>query len=266
MINMQLCRFYEPTSERARFGVLKDGAIYPLADGEVFNLLDLPELPRLSAKPHDQGEVKLLAPVSPSKIVCVGRNYKDHAAELGNPMPDEPLLFLKPPSAIVGHEEAIQLPAASSRVEHEGELGVVIGRRTHRLGDSENPLDYVLGYTCVNDVTARDLQRRDVQFTRAKSFDTFCPIGPFIVTGVDPFDLQVETHVNGQMRQRGRTAAMAFPVSYLIRYISHIMTLEAGDVISTGTPAGVGPLVAGDVCEVVVENVGTLGNPVRASK
>jgi 2-keto-4-pentenoate hydratase/2-oxohepta-3-ene-1,7-dioic acid hydratase in catechol pathway len=175
------------------------------------------------------------------------------------------LLFLKPPSAIIGHKEIIRLPAASSRVEHEGELGVVIGRRTHRLSDSENPLDYVLGYTCVNDVTARDLQRRDVQFTRAKSFDTFCPVGPFIVTGLDPFDLQVETRVNGQVRQSGRTAAMAFPVSYLIRYISHVMTLEPGDVISTGTPAGVGPLLEGDVCEVEVEKVGTLSNPVRAS-
>jgi 2-keto-4-pentenoate hydratase/2-oxohepta-3-ene-1,7-dioic acid hydratase in catechol pathway len=258
MIKMQLCRFYEQTSEGARYGLLKDGAIYPLSDEQIFNLPESSELPELSAKPYGQGEVKLLAPVSPSKIVCVGRNYKDHAAELGNPMPDEPLLFLKPPSAIIGHGETIKLPAASSRIEHEGELGVVIGRRTHRLSDSENPLDYVLGYTCVNDVTARDLQRRDVQFTRAKSFDTFCPIGPFIATGIDPFDLQVET------RQRGRTAAMAFPVSYLIRYISHIMTLEPGDLISTGTPAGVGPLVDGDVCEVEVENVGTLGNPVSA--
>jgi len=264
MINLQLCRFYEPTAERARFGVLKDGAIYPLAEEQVFKLPELPELHALSANPYPQDEVKLLAPVSPSKIVCVGRNYKEHAAELGNPMPDEPLLFLKPPSAIIAHTEAIKLPAASSRVEHEGELGVVIGRRTYRLSDSENPLDYVLGCTCVNDVTARDLQRRDVQFTRAKSFDTFCPIGPFIMTGVDPFDLGVETRVNGQVRQRGRTAAMAFPVSYLIRYISHIMTLEPGDVISTGTPAGVGPLLDGDVCEVEVENVGTLDNPVRA--
>lgn len=264
MIKMQICRFYKPTLEQAGFGLLVDGAIYPLPDEEVFNLTKLPELPEALEKPFDQGEVKLLAPVIPSKIVCVGRNYKDHAAELGNPMPDEPLLFLKPPSAIVGHEEAIKLPAASARVEHEGELGVVIGRRTRRLSDSENPLDYVLGYTCVNDVTARDLQRRDVQFTRAKSFDTFCPVGPFIVTGLDPFDLQVETRVNGLLRQCGRTAAMAFPVSYLIRYISHIMTLEPGDVISTGTPAGVGPLVDGDVCEVEVENLGTLLNPVRA--
>lgn len=264
MIKMQLCRFIEPTSKQARFGVLQDEAVYPLAVKQVFNLPGMAEQPEFSEKPYGREEVTLLAPVAPSKIVCIGRNYKDHAAELGNPMPDEPLLFLKPSSAIIGHEEAIELPAASSRIEHEGELGVVIGRCVHRLSDSENPLDYVLGYTCINDVTARDLQRRDVQFTRAKSFDTFCPIGPFIVTGIDPFDLQVETRVNGQMRQCGRTATMAFPVAYLIRYISHIMTLKPGDVISTGTPAGVGPLVDGDRCEVEVENVGTLSNPVRS--
>jgi 2-keto-4-pentenoate hydratase/2-oxohepta-3-ene-1,7-dioic acid hydratase in catechol pathway len=265
MTNHHLCRFFEPTSEQTSFGLLENGGIYPLSIEEAYNLPRLTQPPELSGKPYGQDEVKLLAPVISSKIVCVGRNYKDHAAELGNPMPDEPLLFLKSPSAIIGHGEIIRLPGASSRVEHEGELGVVIGRRTHRLSDSENPLDYVLGYTCVNDVTARDLQRRDVQFTRAKSFDTFCPIGPFIVTGLDPFDLQVETRVNGQVRQSGRTAAMAFPVSYLIRYISHVMTLEPGDVISTGTPAGVGPLLEGDVCEVEVEKVGTLSNPVQAS-
>jgi 2-keto-4-pentenoate hydratase/2-oxohepta-3-ene-1,7-dioic acid hydratase in catechol pathway len=181
-------------------------------------------------------------------------------------MPDEPLLFLKPPSSIVGPEAVIELPSVSARVEHEGELGVVIGRRAHRLSDSENPLDYVLGYTCVNDVTARDLQRRDVQFTRAKSFDTFCPVGPYIVTGLDPEDLSVETRVNGQVRQSGRTSAMAFPVPHLIRYISHAMTLEPGDLIATGTPAGVGPLLDGDVCEVSVEGVGTLRNTVRAPR
>lgn len=261
-MNLKICRFTNPHSNSDEFGVIKDEAVYPLSPEQIYNL---PASPELSAKPLELSAVKLLSPVSPSKIVCVGRNYKDHAAELGNPMPDEPLLFLKPPSSIIGHEEEIILPAASSRIEHEGELGAVIGRSARRLSDSENPLDYVLGYTCVNDVTARDLQRHDVQFTRAKSFDTFCPFGPFIVTGLDPFDLQVETRVNGEVRQRGRTAAMAFPVAYLIRYISHIMTLEPGDLISTGTPAGVGPLEDGDVCEVEVQNVGTLRNAVRAS-
>ncbi|HEX8131626.1 MAG TPA: fumarylacetoacetate hydrolase family protein [Pyrinomonadaceae bacterium] len=256
-----ICRFLSQTTGEPSYGLVNDGTVFPVAPAQIFGEMPAPVW---SVEGLSLSEVKLLAPVMPSKIVCVGRNYKDHAAELGNPMPDEPLLFLKPPSAIVGHEDAIELPSVSSRVEHEGELGVVIGRRARRVGDSENPLDYVLGYTCVNDVTARDLQRRDVQFTRAKSFDTFCPVGPYIVSGIDPLDLQLETRVNGEVRQRGRTAAMAFPVAYLIRYISHIMTLEPGDVISTGTPAGVAPLLDGDVCEVEVEGVGTLRNAVRA--
>jgi 2-keto-4-pentenoate hydratase/2-oxohepta-3-ene-1,7-dioic acid hydratase in catechol pathway len=258
-----ICRFLSQTTGAPGYGLVKDGRVYPVPAAQIF---DPAPVPVWSVEALPLSEVKLLAPVAPSKIVCVGRNYREHAAELGNPMPDAPLLFLKPPSAVVGHEAAIELPAASSRVEHEGELGVVIGRRARLVGDSENPLDYVLGYTCVNDVTARDLQRRDVQFTRAKSFDTFCPVGPYVVTGIDPLDLQVETRVNGDVRQRGRTAAMAFPVAYLIRYISHIMTLEPGDVISTGTPAGVGPLSDGDVCEVEVEQVGTLRNAVRSAK
>jgi 2-keto-4-pentenoate hydratase/2-oxohepta-3-ene-1,7-dioic acid hydratase in catechol pathway len=257
-----ICRFLSQTPGQPSYGLVRDDLVYPVAPAQIFG-----EIPDTvwSVEGLPLSVVKLLAPATPSKIVCVGRNYKEHAAELGNPMPDEPLLFLKPPSAVSGHEDAIELPAVSTRVEYEGELGVVIGRRARRVGDSENPLDYVLGYTCVNDVTARDLQRRDVQFTRAKSFDTFCPIGPYIVTGLDPLDLQVETRVNGETRQHGRTAAMAFPVAYLIRYISHVMTLEAGDVISTGTPAGVGPLSDGDVCEVEVERVGTLRNSVRAA-
>jgi 2-keto-4-pentenoate hydratase/2-oxohepta-3-ene-1,7-dioic acid hydratase in catechol pathway len=211
-------------------------------------------------------EARLLAPVEPSKVVCVGRNYREHAAELGNSMPSEPLLFLKAPSAIVGQGDTIELPVQSERVEHEGELAVVIGRRCRAVRDDEDPLSYVLGYTCVNDVTARDLQRRDVQFTRAKSFDTFCPVGPYVVTGLDPTDLRVETRVNGDVRQSGRTSAMAFPVPFLIRYISNVMTLNPGDLISTGTPAGVGPLLDGDTVEVEVEGLGTLRNHVKSLK
>ncbi|HVF27444.1 MAG TPA: fumarylacetoacetate hydrolase family protein, partial [Pyrinomonadaceae bacterium] len=203
-------------------------------------------------------------PVSPSKIVCVGRNYRDHAAELGNAMPDEPLLFLKPPSSIITHEESIELPPVSSRVEHEGELGVVIGRRVSHLSDNDNALDYVLGYTCVNDVTARDVQRKDVQFTRGKSFDTFCPFGPFITNNLDPTNLRVQTLVNGEVKQDGRTNAMAFSIEMLIRYISNVMTLEPGDLVATGTPAGVGPLLNGDVVEVEIESVGVLRNYVRS--
>ncbi|HEY0083004.1 MAG TPA: fumarylacetoacetate hydrolase family protein [Pyrinomonadaceae bacterium] len=262
-----ICRFLSMATGEASYGFVRDGAVFPVSHAQIFDADAQDDAASPVAGSVDGlalEQVKLLAPVAPSKIVCIGRNYRDHAAELGNPMPDSPLLFLKPPSAVIAHGDAIELPTDSSRVEYEGELGVVIGRRARLISDSENSLDYVLGYTCVNDVTARDLQRLDVQFTRAKSFDTFCPIGPYVVTGIDPLDLQVETRVNGQTRQRGRTAAMAFPVAYLIRYISHIMTLEPGDVISTGTPAGVGPLSDGDVCEIEVENVGTLRNTVRA--
>jgi 2-keto-4-pentenoate hydratase/2-oxohepta-3-ene-1,7-dioic acid hydratase in catechol pathway len=210
----------------------------------------------------DSEEIKLLSPVTPSKIVCVGRNYREHAAELGNKMPDEPLLFLKAPSALIGADDRIELPGASQQVEHEGELGVVIGRTARKLSSSDDPLSYVFGYTCVNDVTARDLQRKDVQFTRGKSFDTFCPVGPWIETDLNPNDLVVETRLNGEVKQKGNTADMAFPVSFLIRYISEIMTLYPGDLIATGTPAGVSRLRHGDTVEVEVTGIGVLRNEV----
>ena len=258
---MRLCRFIHPETQRPRYGLVEREEIFPLrgdlADGDL--ALAEPE-PAVGL-----ARAILLPPVKPSKVVCVGRNYREHAAELGNPMPTEPLLFLKAPSALVGDGDAIELPSLSERVEHEGELAVVIGRRARRIPDDEDPLAYVLGYTCLNDVTARDLQRRDVQFTRGKSFDTFCPVGPFVVTGLDPSDLRVETRVNGETRQSGRTSQMAFPVPFLLRYISAVMTLEPGDLIATGTPAGVGPLRPGDTVEVEVEGVGLLRNPVTAA-
>ena len=206
--------------------------------------------------------MKILDPIRPSKIACVGRNYREHAAELGNKMPDDPLLFLKAPSAIISSGGEIVLPGASQQVEHEGELGVVIGRIARNIGSEEDPLSYVMGYTCVNDVTARDLQRKDVQFTRGKSFDTFCPVGPWIETDVDPTNATVETRVNGEVKQKGNTADMAFPVAFLIRYISDIMTLYPGDLIATGTPAGVSRLKPGDTVEVEVSGIGTLVNRV----
>jgi 2-keto-4-pentenoate hydratase/2-oxohepta-3-ene-1,7-dioic acid hydratase in catechol pathway len=209
-------------------------------------------------------EVRLLAPVEPGKIVCVGRNYAAHAAELGNEVPKEPLIFLKPPSAVIGPGEAIVLTPQSQRVEHEGELALVVGRRCSRLKESEDALAHLLGYTCLNDVTARDLQKSDVQFTRAKGFDTFCPVGPHIETELNPLDVLVETRVNGALRQAGRTSLMAYPVAFLVRWISHVMTLNPGDVIATGTPSGVGPLVAGDTVEVSVGGIGVLRNPVQA--
>jgi len=193
----------------------------------------------------------------------VGRNYREHAAELGNKMPDEPLLFLKAPSAIILSGDEIVLPSASQQVEHEGELGVVIGRVARNIPNDEDPLSYVLGYTCVNDVTARDLQRKDVQFTRGKSFDTFCPVGPWIETDIDPNNVAVETRLNGEVKQKGNTADMAFPVTFLIRYISEIMTLYPGDLIATGTPAGVSKMKPGDIVEVEVAGIGILQNRVR---
>jgi 2-keto-4-pentenoate hydratase/2-oxohepta-3-ene-1,7-dioic acid hydratase in catechol pathway len=207
--------------------------------------------------------IRILAPCEPSKIVCVGRNYAAHAAELGNEMPKEPLIFLKPPSSLIGPGDSIALPPSSSRVEHEGELGVIIGKKCSHLSDDADPLSFVLGYTCVNDVTARDLQKADVQFTRAKGFDTFCPIGPHIETQLDPADVLVECRVNGETRQSASTALMAFPVAFLIRWISRIMTLLPGDLIATGTPAGVGPLVANDSVEVSVTGIGVLHNQVH---
>src|SRR5689334_24228830 len=206
--------------------------------------------------------MKILDPIRPSKIVCVGRNYREHAAELGNKMPDEPLLFLKAPSAIISSGDDIVLPNASHQVEHEGELGVVIGRIAHQIASEEDPLSYVRGYTCVNDVTARDLQRKDVQFTRGKSFDTFCPVGPWIETDIDPTNANVTTRLNDEIKQQGNTADMAFPVAFLIRYISEIMTLYPGDLIATGTPAGVSKMKPGDVVEVEVGGIGILRNQV----
>ncbi len=210
-------------------------------------------------------EAQLLAPVKPSKIVCVGRNYAEHAKELGNEAPKEPLLFLKPPSAVIGPGETIRRPAASARVDFEGELGVVIGKKTRELGDGEDVMAHIRGYVCVNDVTARDLQKTDGQWTRAKGFDTFCPVGPWVVerSVIDPAaGLGITTRLNGVVKQQGTTDAMVFDVATLVRYISRIMTLMPGDLIATGTPAGVGPMESGDVVEVRIEGLGVLRNPV----
>jgi 2-keto-4-pentenoate hydratase/2-oxohepta-3-ene-1,7-dioic acid hydratase in catechol pathway len=200
----------------------------------------------------------------PSKIVCVGRNYLEHARELGNEMPERPLIFLKPPSALLGDGEAIVLPPESERVEHEGEIAVVIGTRARHIA-AEDALTHVAGYAALNDVTARDLQRGDGQWTRAKGFDTFCPLGEMApADGVDPAELEVRCRVNGVVRQQGSAAQMAWSIPELLAYISGVMTLEPGDVIATGTPAGVGPLVAGDEVEVEVVGVSTVRNRVEA--
>jgi 2-keto-4-pentenoate hydratase/2-oxohepta-3-ene-1,7-dioic acid hydratase in catechol pathway len=258
---MKLCRIAHQSFSEARYAVLEDSKVYPLAADER-GFTQISVHPRSSAAYFDLDEVKLLAPVTPSKIVCVGRNYREHAAELGNKMPDEPLLFLKAPSAVIASGDEIELPKASQQVEHEGEFGVVIGQVAHKIPDNEDPLSYVFGYTCVNDVTARDLQRKDVQFTRGKSFDTFCPVGPWIETDINPNNVTVQTRLNGELKQKGNTADMAFPVAFLIRYISEIMTLYPGDLIATGTPAGVSRMQPGDTVEVEVTGIGILRNTI----
>jgi 2-keto-4-pentenoate hydratase/2-oxohepta-3-ene-1,7-dioic acid hydratase in catechol pathway len=214
--------------------------------------------------PLDQ--IKFLPPSTPSKIVCVGRNYLDHAKELGNDAPAQPLIFLKPPSAVIAPEEPIVLPRISQRVDHEGELAIIIARRCYHLTDNEDVSPCILGYSCLNDVTARDLQKLDVQFTRGKGFDTFCPFGPILETQIDPAGVSVETYLNGIRKQSGHTSEMIFSVDVIIRFIAQVMTLEPGDVIATGTPSGVGPLAAGDVVEVSVGGIGTLSNPVIAAQ
>jgi len=258
---MQFCRFLPKSLSEKQTDAL-------------YGLIDDQQIQEISAAPWTQwsklsrtwriDDVRVLAPIEPQKIVCVGRNYAAHAAELGNEVPKEPLIFLKPPSAIIGPGESIVLPAQSQKVEHEGELGLVIGKKCSHLKQSDDALGYLLGYTCVNDVTARDLQKSDVQFTRAKGFDTFCPVGPHIETHLDPADVLVQTHVNGTQRQSGRTSLMIYPVAFLVRWISNVMTLFPGDLIATGTPAGVGPLVAGDNVDVSVSGVGVLRNPVQS--
>jgi 2-keto-4-pentenoate hydratase/2-oxohepta-3-ene-1,7-dioic acid hydratase in catechol pathway len=208
------------------------------------------------------GSVRVLAPVRPSKFVCVGLNYRDHAAELGKTLPSEPMLFLKPSTATLAPGAPIKLPPGVGRVEHEAEFALVVGRPAHRVRAAD-AWDYIFGITCVNDVTARDIQNREVQYTRCKGFDTFAPIGPCIVTGAHAGPRSVEGWVNGTRRQASSTAQLIFPVEHLVEYITFVMTLEPGDVISTGTPSGVGPLRHGDVVTIKVEGVGELTNPVE---
>jgi 2-keto-4-pentenoate hydratase/2-oxohepta-3-ene-1,7-dioic acid hydratase in catechol pathway len=208
-------------------------------------------------------EAPLLVPVRPSKILCVGRNYREHAAELGNEVPAEPLIFFKPTTALNSPGGTIRRPRLSTHTDYEGELGVVISKSCYKLGESDDVKPYILGYTCVDDFTARDLQKKDGQWTRAKGFDTFCPVGPIVTDEIDPWaGVSVRTTVNGEVRQDGNTRDFIFNLDAVIRYISQVMTLLPGDLIATGTPKGVGPVVAGDVIEVTVEGVGTLKNPV----
>jgi 2-keto-4-pentenoate hydratase/2-oxohepta-3-ene-1,7-dioic acid hydratase in catechol pathway len=219
-------------------------------------------------QPAPLKDLRLLAPVVPSKIVCIGRNYRDHAAEMGNEVPKEPLLFLKPPSALLAPEGVIQMPGLSKRIDYEGELGVVLGRRCRNLAPDEDVRLYIRGYTIVNDVTARDIQKSDGQWTRGKGFDTFCPVGPIVSDEIDPCGfgevggapVTLTTRLNGAMKQQGSTSDLIFSIAHLLRYITAAMTLEPGDLISTGTPAGVGPVEAGDRIQVEIDGLGVLEN------
>jgi 2-keto-4-pentenoate hydratase/2-oxohepta-3-ene-1,7-dioic acid hydratase in catechol pathway len=263
---MKYCRF--DLNGSAHYGLVESVA----GSDEITRLLlqapqdsdgDVEGLPSRRMDRIPLAQASLLPPVEPSKIVCVGRNYREHAAELGNEVPQEPLLFFKPPSSLLPPGGTILRPKVSERTDYEGELGVVIARRCHLLAESDDVRSYILGYTCINDFTARDLQNKDGQWTRAKGFDTFCPVGPVVADGIDPWaGVQVETRVNGDVRQSGNTQDFIFSLDVIIRYISQIMTLEPGDLIATGTPKGVGPVAAGDVIEVSIEGVGQLRNPV----
>jgi 2-keto-4-pentenoate hydratase/2-oxohepta-3-ene-1,7-dioic acid hydratase in catechol pathway len=262
---MKYCRFQTAAGPQYGEVVERDGAPW------IERLLPpFPEDPwtRLSSAPFTPlslGSATLLAPVIPSKIVCIGRNYREHAAELGNEVPKEPLLFLKAPSSVNAPSEPIVAPAIAQRVDFEGELAVVIGRRAARIGADEDVRSYIRGFTIVNDVTARDLQKSDGQWSRAKGFDTFCPMGPIVTDEVDPAaGLVVETRLNGEVKQHGTTLDLIFDIPTLLRHITAAMTLLPGDVIPTGTPAGVAPMKPGDRVEVSVEGIGILANPVVA--
>jgi 2-keto-4-pentenoate hydratase/2-oxohepta-3-ene-1,7-dioic acid hydratase in catechol pathway len=266
---MKLCRFQPLEFSSANLSRSEQN-IHPEACSGVIEGERVREIKSLFGAPEFTGrswllaEVRLLAPVVPSKVVCIGRNYAEHAAELGNEVPKEPLIFLKPASSVIGPDEPILMPGISQRVDYEGELAIVIGETCFMPAEGEDLRRYILGYTCLNDVTARDIQKRDVQFTRGKSFDTFCPIGPLIETEFDVASASVETRVNGQRKQFGQTSQMLFSSDVIIRWIAQVMTLVPGDVIATGTPPGVGSLAAGDTVEVIVSGIGTLRNLVAA--
>lgn len=260
---MRYCRFN--SADGPKYGLIEiingtDQITRIASDGR------LPDFARAEkSAPVPLNSVSLLEPVRPSKILCVGRNYADHAKELGNEVPAEPLLFFKPPSSLIAHGGTIVLPTSlSQRVEYEGELTMVIGRTCRNIGSGGDVRPYIFGYTCANDVTARDLQKKDGQWWRAKGFDTFCPVGPVVCDEIDPWaGVQVETRVNGAVKQSASTKIFIFPLDLILRHISQVMTLLPGDVVLTGTPAGVGPLAAGDEVMVTVAGIGTLSNPVK---
>ncbi len=244
------------TADGVRWGILGEGHITEITGNPALGY-------EMTDTHHQPSQIKLLAPVQPSKIVCVGLNYREHVKESQSATkePDEPVLFLKPPSALIGPGEKIVYPEMAQRVDYEAELGVIIGRECSQVAEVEAE-DFIFGFTCVNDVTARDLQKKDVQWTRAKGFDTFCPAGPWLVDKIKYGDLLVESYLNGELKQSSRTSMMIFPVPFLISFISKVMTLYPGDLISTGTPAGIAPMQVGDRIEVRIEGIGSLANDI----
>jgi len=254
---MKIFRFKHKS--RTFYGILKEERIY-LLKGSVFKNFEVEK------KGVSLSEVSILPPVKPSKIVAVGLNYKNHAMERGKPTPEEPLIFLKPSSAVIGPHDIIVYPKMAKRVDYEGELAIIIKKKAHFIRDDEDAEAHILGYTCFNDITARDLQEKDGQFTRSKSFDTFAAIGPCIATDVDPSQLRIKTFLNGKLKQSANTRNLIFPVPFLVRFISEIMTLYPGDIITTGTPAGVGPMFPGDRVDIQIEEIGTLSNTVMKVK
>ena len=253
---MRIARFL--VDGRPVAGRLEGNHLLPFRDDSLEDL-------RETAPPVPIGRAAFLTPCRPGKIVAVGLNYRDHARERGKPLPSEPLLFLKPPSAALAHGESIILPAGAGRVDHEAELAIVMGRKASHVGEAEAS-GAILGYTCFNDVTAREIQDREIQFTRAKGFDTFAPFGPWIETDLDPSDLSITGSVNGRIRQSSRTRELIFPPAFLVAFVSRVMALFPGDLIATGTPAGIGPLAPGDRVEITIEGIGTLENSVAGPR
>ena len=252
------------SSQAGNWGLLVDDLVYPLLRAPYLSVdKDGEYRPAVTGSSHRLDEVRLLAPVKPTKIACVGRNYAEHAAELGNEVPSEPLIFLKPPTTVIGPDAPVVYPAISARVDHEGELAVVIGRRCRNVSEAD-ALHYVFGYTVANDVTARDLQQKDGQWSRAKGFDTFAPVGPWVDTAFDPTNRTLRCLVNDVVRQQSTTALMVYSIPRIIAHVARFMTLEPGDLILTGTPSGIGPVQPGDIMAVEIEGLGTLCNQVVA--
>ena len=237
-----------------RYGLVFDNHVLEV-EGDIFSKYQVTETK------HALCDLKILSPCVPTKIVAIGLNYRSHAEELGMALSEDPMVFMKPPTAVIGPDQEIIYPEMSSQVDYEGELAVVIGKKC-RFVTEEDSEKYIAGYTCFNDVTARDLQKKDVQFTRAKGFDSFAPMGPFIETDINPCNVKIETFLNGEKKQSGHTSDLIFPVRTIVSFLSKIMTLCPGDIIATGTPSGIGPMKRGDVVEVRIEGVGNLQNKV----